>query len=135
MEIYRTVISSNFNAVDATVRDIIEILREFEAVNKKGTLFKISFMLREVLNNAVEHGNKFDESKMIECRVFSKDRFLIFNIKDEGDGILYDEHYDKKNDYNMRSRNRGLGLILEYGFKFAALGNAMEIRLDLDKEG
>lgn len=63
MLLYKNEISSTFEAVHETVIDVMDQLKLVDRINKSMILFRINFMLREVLNNAVEHGNKFHEDK------------------------------------------------------------------------
>lgn len=47
----------------------------------------ISLALREMLNNAIEHGGKFDLTKYVEVASIRLKHAIIFKIKDPGDGF------------------------------------------------
>ncbi len=114
MIVYKSKIPSSFEMVDEIVRDVIEKLKEYEELNISTLLFRIGFMLRELLNNSVEHGNKFDINKSIFCEVLYHDDRLEFIISDEGEGISLppkDIYFDV-----LSERERGISTIRKLGF-------------------
>lgn len=131
MSIYKNKIQSNFESVDLAVRNIIQVLKSEEKIINKGVIFKISFMLREILNNAVEHGNKFDESKFIYCEVVKVDSLLHFIVKDEGQGIVFTKEESKED--VLRVRTRGILLINDYGFETLIHGTTIEVKLAIEE--
>lgn len=132
MRIFSGTIASSFNDVNFMVLDIIELLRTKCDIQLKELLFKISFMLREVLNNAVEHGNRFDTGKKVTCYVDYDAPFLNFIIQDEGGGVdLSMQPFDHQKDYLLRERHRGYALIQELNFLVEISGNQVSVKLDL----
>lgn len=120
MVVYKSDFGSSFEIVDAIVREVIEKLKEHEELNISTLLFRISFMLRELLNNGVEHGNKFDESKLVSCEVIYHADRLEFIISDEGDGISLppkDIYFDV-----LSERERGISTIQKLGFELTFSG-------------
>jgi serine/threonine-protein kinase RsbW len=53
------------------------------------TYGNILISLTEAVNNAIIHGNKQDESKMVEVRTESRDGKLAIMVIDEGKGFDY----------------------------------------------
>lgn len=133
MIVYEKVFKSSFQAVDVAVMEIISALRDKCPHIDKSNLFKINFMMRELLNNAVEHGNKFDERKVVSCLVEYDSNSLKFQISDEGTGIEINTSIDMGDD--IRKRNRGYETIAEMDFEIDIRGNSVLITFDLDKEG
>lgn len=134
MRIYSGTIASSFQDVNFMVLDIIEVLKTKCKLEQKDLLFKISFMLREVLNNAVEHGNHFHETKRVQCFVDYESPVLSFLIKDEGEGInLAMQPFDGHQDYTLRERHRGYALIQELNFLVDIKGNEVSVSLNLDQ--
>lgn len=43
----------------------------------------------EAVNNSIVHGNKEDENKFVTISYESTDKFVVFNISDEGKGFNY----------------------------------------------
>jgi serine/threonine-protein kinase RsbW len=53
------------------------------------TYGNILISLTEAVNNAIIHGNKQDESKIVEVRTESRDGKLAITVRDEGKGFDY----------------------------------------------
>ena len=53
------------------------------------TYGNILITLTEAVNNAIIHGNKRDESKMVEVRTEARNGRLAITVKDEGRGFDY----------------------------------------------
>ncbi|HNZ67602.1 MAG TPA: ATP-binding protein, partial [Planctomycetota bacterium] len=50
-------------------------------------LHKIMYAFRELLQNAIEHGNKYEPTKRIRIRLNMTPNSLLFYIQDEGEGF------------------------------------------------
>lgn len=129
MIIYMCIIPSTFDAVDEQVRKITHQLRSKWDICDNSILFKISFMLREVLNNAVEHGNQFSDDLYIYHKVEYIDNRLIFTVKDEGAGIVVEP---STNEDELTKRTRGLATIVDFDFEIEIIGSEMKITYVLD---
>lgn len=132
MLIYKEVIGSTFKEVNISVLDVIDALKtECDIIDTK-MLFKINFVLREIMNNAVEHGNKFDEEKKITCEVFVENNVLSFEVEDEGEGIdLSSNPFSVDHDYILRERNRGMKVIEDLNFRIFVKVNKIRLELEL----
>lgn len=130
MVIYKKEFKSSFEVVDIVVKEIILKLKEYEELNISTLLFHISFMLRELLNNGVEHGNKFDESKSVFCEVIYHVDLLEFIISDQGDGISLppkDIYFDV-----LSERERGITSIRKLGFDLSFYGSEVRVKYWLE---
>ncbi len=132
MILYKNKIESTFEAVHETVGEIMEQLKLVEMLNRENILFRVNFMLREVLNNAVEHGNKFDEKKAVEIEIVLEEPLLITIVRDEGEGISLDMSHEHNMDYILRERQRGMRLVKEYQFKVDVNGTEVRVVLNVD---
>ncbi len=132
MILYRNEIESTFEAVHDTVGEIMDQLKLVDSINKTYLLFRINFMLREVLNNAVEHGNKFHENKVIFIEIVLDKNLLITKVKDEGEGIVLNPSHEHNMEYILRERNRGITLVRQYQFQLEADNTELCVTLDLD---
>jgi len=132
MILYRNEIASTFEAVHDTVGEIMDQLKLVDVINKSHLLFRINFMLREVLNNAVEHGNKFSEEKKISIEVTLLEHILTTRVKDEGEGITLSSSHEHNMDYILRERTRGITLVQQYQFQLEADHTELCVTLDLD---
>ncbi len=90
MRLFNGKISSNYRDVHLVVLDVVELLKLKCEVTDKNLLFTINFVLREVLNNAVEHANRFDESKTINITVDDDHSKIEIIRNDEGYGFCMD---------------------------------------------
>lgn len=132
MRVYKGVIRSSFKEVHLAVLDIVELLKTKCDIHDRELLFKINFTLREVMNNAVEHGNAFDENKKITCEVFMDDHTLVFEVEDEGQGIdLEANPFNIDKEYVLRERSRGIQVIQELNFKVMVEGNRIRLELEI----
>jgi len=132
MLLYKNEIESTFEAVHDTVEEIMDQLKLVEGLDRKFLLFRINFMLREVLNNAVEHGNAFNEEKSIFIEVNIDGSKLITKVRDEGEGIYLKPSHENNMDYILRERRRGINLVEQYQFELEVEHTELRITLDLD---
>ena len=117
MELLNTEIESSFEAVDMLVNYAIQLLEDQLKSLTHSQIFNINFMLREILNNAVEHGNHFESHKKVRCIITYDEHQLIFVVKDEGKGINLDDIPLKHEPKDLlRQRNRGHETIREMAF-------------------
>ena len=100
-------IDSSVEAVDAAE----ESVRSFanEAGFGESDLYFIGLAAREILLNAVMHGNRFDLSKKVGIRLSKKADSLTIEVTDEGDGFRLEEVPDPRIGAN-RERRSGRGL-------------------------
>jgi anti-sigma regulatory factor (Ser/Thr protein kinase) len=135
MMVYNAQIGSEYDEVDRAVFQIFENLVSSGMKFDKRILFKIGFMLREILNNAVEHGNHFEKQLRIYCKVELISNQLIVEICDQGEGFdLSDlEAYDLYEPI-LRNRHRGYETIREMGYEIYVKDNCVTTILNLNKE-
>lgn len=135
MVVYNAQIGSEYDEVDRAVFEIFENLIESGNKFDKSTLFKIGFMLREILNNAVEHGNHFKKQLRIDCKVELFSSQLIVEICDQGEGFdLSDLEAQDTNERVLRNRHRGYETIREMGYEIYVKDNCVTTILNLSKE-
>ncbi|MCK9329150.1 MAG: ATP-binding protein [Candidatus Cloacimonetes bacterium] len=75
--------------------------------------FYVNLILRELLTNAVKHGNQLDPKKNIYIIIyFSKEHQKIgILVKDEGKGFDFNKTFEKCDVDDLRQQQRGLFLI------------------------
>ena len=93
-----------------------EILQQLSGLGWEGRdYFGVQMALEESLSNAIRHGNKLDEAKVVqvECRVHA-DRFWIC-VEDEGEGFKPAEVADCTSEEGLEALGgRGMMLIEAY---------------------
>lgn len=91
----------------------------------------------EAANNAIIHGNKMDESKLVNISIKMDDRSLRIMIEDEGDGFDYQNIPDPTAPENIENVNgRGIFLMekLSDSIEFTRNGATVELEFNL-KQG
>jgi len=78
-------------------------------------LFAIDLAIRESVANAVKHGNKFDESKLVEVTFADVPDGLEVTVRDHGAGFAVDEIPDPTNPENLLKAN-GRGILFMNSF-------------------
>lgn len=88
----------------------------------------------EAANNAIIHGNKMDEKKLVNICIKKDDRSLRIMIEDEGDGFDYQNIPDPTAPENIENVNgRGIFLMekLSDGIEFTRNGATVELEFNL----
>ena len=72
-------------------------------------IFAIDLAIRESVANAVEHGNKFDESKEVEVKFEDSAEGFEITVRDFGKGFTVDEIPDPTHPENLlKTTGRGI---------------------------
>ncbi len=97
---------------------------------------KILVTTMEAVNNAIIHGNKYDESKSVEILISFKDRILKITVSDEGPGFIPKEIPDPTKPENIENfHGRGVFLMskLADDIEFNEQGNIVTMSFkDID---
>ena len=115
-------ISSEMRHVDSVVEHCKEDLSRFNIISD-GTEFKV--IVRELLNNAVKHGNHEIAEKTVTCNIeyLGARRFKIV-VEDQGNGFNY-------GNINM-DLPKNVGQVKRKGY---ALINAFSKRIEFNEKG
>jgi serine/threonine-protein kinase RsbW len=114
---YTVKINSTYEEVDNAVDEIIDFLQNNCNLKDEHLVFTINFTLRELLINAVEHGNKMVKEKEVLCVVSYTDNGISIDVYDEGNGFKLESRMSEiaKEDI-LRLRGRGIYIITKMGF-------------------
>jgi serine/threonine-protein kinase RsbW len=125
------------------IKSKIENLRKVEKlVDDISTEYNISSDLYgniliaalEAANNAILHGNKLDENKLVYIIINKDDKLLKIRIDDEGEGFDYRNIPDPTAPENIENINgRGIFLMekLSDGMEFSRNGATVELEFNL----
>jgi len=87
----------------------------------------------EAANNAVLHGNKLDESKMVTFYIKMEDRKLYIRVEDEGGGFDYKNVPDPTAPENIENVNgRGIFLMEKLSDKIEFTRNGATVELEFN---
>jgi serine/threonine-protein kinase RsbW len=71
--------------------------------------FPIDLAMREVVANAIKHGNKFDETKNVEITLEENNEGFEITVRDFGEGFAVENVPDPTNPENLlKSNGRGI---------------------------
>lgn len=77
--------------------------------------YQIVLCMVEAVNNAAEHGNKYDPAKYVHLHIVANHEYIRISVRDEGDGYIPDIKAAEQrinSDENMfATRGRGIFLI------------------------
>lgn len=124
--------NSSFFDVDSEAKRICALLKcSCPAVTQK-LLFIMDYTLRELFNNAVEHGNGLQSSRMVKYQLRFTGEFLEISVADEGNGfVLPPENKEVTSEMGLSERNRGLSSLKTIGFELNINRNGINVRLDI----
>ncbi|SMP48018.1 Histidine kinase-like ATPase domain-containing protein [Anoxynatronum buryatiense] len=88
--------------------------------------FHINFVLRELLNNAVEHGNAFDRNKKVICSICYGKQIVEICVRDEGAGFSSNMTAAPETNGANQQRSRGLWMIQQLGLTLDIKGNQVK---------
>ncbi len=116
--------------VERMVEDVCDVLGV-----KEDVYGNILLSVTEAVNNAIQHGNKYDLSKVVEITFYKLDKTLTFSIKDEGNGFDFNHLKDPTDPENLESpHGRGVFLMknLSDSVSFENGGREVKIGFSID---
>ena len=127
-------LSSEMKLVDRVVKET----RDFSAnMGLDESLSGLKIVLRELLINAVEHGNRKLSSLLVKCSVsYISKNICVVLVEDEGEGFNWKELNLKIPDDPNKPRNRGFQLVNTIADKieFNEKGNVVKAYVTLHME-
>jgi serine/threonine-protein kinase RsbW len=106
-----TTLDSNPESVD----DAEESVRRFaqDSGFAESDQYFIGLAAREILNNAIKHGNRFEAGKRVYLRASRNGESLTIEVTDEGQGFDLEQVPDARlPEYRERRSGRGLTIAL-----------------------
>lgn len=125
---------SSFEEVDRMVDEFASSLSCDMLTNQGVIVYNTTIVLRELLNNAVEHGNRWDINKRIIWEFGCDGKAIYIRVTDEGQGFnisrVMKEISNKDHD---RERARGILLIKSLGFFIETVGNQVVAKFNINR--
>lgn len=120
---------SNYDEINYVAKNL-KLFLEFNISNISDVdLFKFNVVLRELMTNAIKHGNNFSDNKKVFISCFIKDNYLNLIVEDEGEGFNLPEIPENMND--LREEKRGFFIISNYSERITKNGNNVRIEMKL----
>jgi anti-sigma regulatory factor (Ser/Thr protein kinase) len=107
-------ISRRYHTCDINTPDLVKVLIDTLAEYGKSPELdfpELLIIIEEALTNAIEHGNRWDNSKMISVEAYPENEILHIMITDEGTGFPVSDVIKSIN-VNDKNRLRGWGLYM-----------------------
>jgi serine/threonine-protein kinase RsbW len=100
-------ISSKIESIDKAVQEAVKFAGETGVAEE--AIFGIDMAVREVITNAVKHGNKMDEKKPVEITFTNSDEGFEVTVRDFGEGFEIEKVPDPTNPENLlKASGRGI---------------------------
>ena len=107
--------NSDFKNSEKVITQSYDCLSKFGVTTSNDMLKNYILFMRELINNAVEHGNKKDDAKTIKCSFENiKNKRFKITVSDEGEGFDYQNVNLKMGKDASELRSRGFPLINKY---------------------
>jgi serine/threonine-protein kinase RsbW len=120
---------SNIQEVELFLNSIFD---EYEIDSNRYS--KIYLSLSEAFNNAIQHGNKLDESKYVTISFSVSSNYYEFTIEDEGIGFSLDSLKDPTTVENIRNESgRGIFIMTRFSDNIEILEKGNKIKLNFYK--
>ena len=122
-------VPENLSKVEKLIEDICE-----DHGIKEDYYGNILISITEAVNNAIQHGNKYNPDKSVEIAFETNREELCFKIADEGEGFDYDNIPDPTDPRNVEKLNgRGIFLMKNLADEvgFTRNGSTVEINFKL----
>jgi len=121
-------LASNLNEIDRVCPLALDLLTR---CGLQRFHFAIELVARELLNNAILHGNKQNPDKQVEFNLFVGRRWIRLQIADQGDGFNWRQARRLPPDVLAES-GRGMAIARVYGQRvhFGAGGRKIEVWFD-----
>jgi len=124
-------LSMIFSSVLQNIDRAADELRIFLiGIGKKSQAFHPLLVIREALINAITHGNRCDEKKMVKVNVSYQPEQIEIDVTDEGDGFLWEDIMKRENDDTI-DHGRGLQIMKIYShhLQYNTKGNQVKLTL------
>jgi serine/threonine-protein kinase RsbW len=122
----RLKIESSINNIRIVENAIDEVMNEIGITEEDYGKILVSTL--EAVNNAIMHGNKYENDKIVDVEISYKNEKLKIKVSDEGKGFVPHEVPDPTIPPNLESLNgRGIFLMSKLAdeIKYSKRGNAV----------
>ena len=121
---------SNFELCSSLqLSDFVDLL--LEPIKSSQYFYRTKLGLHEVLINAVTHGNKLDPYKLIRVRRIITPNWCVWQIQDQGNGLVIQKRVFKLPKEISSINERGLYIINECfdDIRWSSKGNRLQVAL------
>ena len=125
-------LTSDYQSI-ATIEKLIDKVCTRVGVNEEA-YGNVLIAVTEAVNNAIQHGNKENNSLQIDVSVLDSSKSVCFSVKDEGPGFDFNNLPDPTSPDNILKENgRGIFLMKNLADKVEFTGEGNEVSLFFSK--
>lgn len=124
-------IKSNQESLDSILSIFDEMIEQVSISEED--VPKIKLCVVEAVTNAIVHGNKMNEEKLVKISLISKRNHFVFKIQDEGKGFPIDKIQSPLTEENkLKCHGRGLFIMkhLSKKINFCNKSNILELQFE-----
>ena len=124
MDVFSSTLESSVESVDGAEESVRRFAQDvgFEDSDR----YFIGLAVREILINAIKHGNRFDRTKKVGLRVSGNGQNLTIEVTDQGEGFQLDSVPDPHLPENIERRSgRGITIALAIMDEFLVDRNSL----------
>ncbi len=110
MKKFEVVFSSNIGQVNKVVKDAQDYIRQNLPIVNSDELFDLRLILSELLVNAVIHGNKNNQNKLVRLTLSVENNTVYASVCDQGEGFDYNRLKDS-DEPSVMEHGRGISLV------------------------
>ena len=125
-------LSSDYQSL-AMIEKLIDKVCNNAGVNED-SYGNVLIAVTEAVNNAIQHGNKENDTLQIDVSVLDSTKSICFSVKDEGPGFDFSNLPDPTAPENLLKENgRGIFLMKNLADKVEFIGGGNEVSLFFTK--
>lgn len=107
MYFFKRQIKSNLFEAQRCTKKILQILNNI--ISNEDVLFNTRLVLNELVANGLEHGNQFDDEKVLSLEIKIDDNTIYICVRDEGRGVKC--QFVDCCKHQMKTSGRGLFIV------------------------
>ena len=122
----KSAVSCKLSSSRELILPVVQMVSEHFARENRAALLDLTLVLRELLANAIEHGNDGRSNRLVRCRVARIDGLAYqVDVEDEGKGFDYHSLDTTLPEDPQHVQDRGLTLVhaLSQRVEFSGCGN------------
>jgi serine/threonine-protein kinase RsbW len=108
-----TFLESGLDSVDQAEEQVLKAAEEAGLEEESG--YQLGLAVREIMTNAVVHGNRYSANKKVHLRVSRSESEVVVAIADEGGGFQPEEQDDPLAEENLLKQS-GRGMMIVEAF-------------------
>ncbi len=124
---------SEMKYIDRFTNYISEFFKKLEITIEDSYIFNIKLVFRELLTNAIRHGNANDRCKNVFLTYYYRKNDSTFGliVRDEGKGFDFQKQLEDVDRNDLRVHHRGLFLIKTYASFIKCNNNSINVEFKL----